>query len=215
MRTRRVVASLFVLVAAVALVAVGGVAVADVVDGDGADETEQSMGAEMTAFMQSSSVDASDATDRGMYNAALESAADDERRAVVVDRTTQLERQYERLERQYERVQANDEMNPVARHAQLTRIAAQLSTLDESVEETTEHADAVGVDTDALETLRENAHELTGPEVAAIATSLAGIEPPGLENGPPGQTDDGTGLPAHAGEPPESSDSPPDDDDGE
>ena len=173
------------LVLGLALAPAGASAVAEAIAlSDDDPDDNRSMGAELNSFMHSSSASANGSVEQGMFEATFDDAEDPE--ASVTDRTGQLEAKYDRLEAQYEALEDSDLPEP-ARDAQLTRIAVQLDTLDRSAAATEGHAHQHGVDTERLTVLRQNASDLSGPEVAEIAQSLAGVNPPGLENGPPGQ----------------------------
>lgn len=174
-----------VLVLGLALAPAGASAVAEVMSLSDEDQDDnRSMGAELNSFMHSSSASANGSVEQGMFEATFDDVEDPE--AAVTNRTGQLEAKYDRLEAQYEALEDSDRPAP-ARDAQLTRIAVQLDNLDRSAAATEGHGHEHGVDTERLAVLRQNASDLSGPEVAEIAQSLAGVNPPGLENGPPGQ----------------------------
>lgn len=153
------------------------------------EESASSMGEEMGAFMQSSTAEADGSIDRGMFESSLEEADNPDQ--AVRERITALEQEYEQLAEQSATLEGNSTLPEPARRAQLTRLAVQLDSLDTSINETEEHARAVGVDTARLDQLRQNASELAGPEIAEIAKGLAGIDPPGQGDGTP--SDDNPG----------------------
>lgn len=192
MTATRVCISALLLIVGLAIAPAAGAALADGAfaftnDGDGdADGANGSkMGSDVSTFMQASSADASEGVDRGMFEAAYESADEDEVEALLAERTEAFAAKYERLEADFADLQERkDDMNPMAYNAQLTRFTVQLSALESSINETEPRAKAAGVDTGELDEIRRNARSLSGPEVAEIARGLAGIDPPGLQNGP-------------------------------
>lgn len=196
--TRRgaLVALLLVAAAALALPAVAQ-------DGDQTGEVENvTVGQEVSAFMQSAEANAHGEVENGMFDARMESANASERAAVVEERTDEIAARVDAIEERIEELRANrTDVNPVAYRAQMSAAAAQLAAVRESANRTATHAERVGVDTTRLETLRNNASELTGQEVAAIARSLAGVMGRGPPDhaGPPGGN--GTEPPDNAGPP--------------
>lgn len=198
--SRAVVIGLLLLVG-LAIAPAGTVALADGTFGlEEDDETEaNAMGPAVSTFMQSSAADTSEGVDNGMFDAAYENAAEEDRKAIVADRTHHLEGEYERLEGEYERLEdRKEEMNPVAYDAQLIRIAVSLSALETSVHETIPRADDEGVDTDRLNEIRESTHAATESGIAPAAAEIVGIDLPGGDN-PPGQEESGDDGPENSG----------------
>lgn len=179
---------------------VGGLVDSTAESGDSEAETANdttSMGAEVSTFMQASAADTDESVDARMFISAYENGDDETRERVVTDRTTHLEAKLTELEAEHDDlVDRKDSMNPAAYNAQLTRLVVQLDSLERAIDDTEPRAAEVGVDTEALEELRSNASNLSGPEVAAVATNIAGIDRPrgppqavsdrGNDSGPPG-----------------------------
>lgn len=191
--THRSIAIVLIVVVALATAPAAGAAlVGGVTSGDEsstgettstADSTDASMGAELSAFMQASATDADESIDAELFIAAFEKGDNETREAIVSERTAHLEQRLERLEADYQDLlERKDEMNPVAYNARMTRLTVQIESLNRSIDDVEPRARDVGVDTEALERLRTEASELSGPEVAAIARNLSGVEPP---RGPP------------------------------
>lgn len=171
----------------------------DDVDGGTAEggETNRTMGAAVTGFMQSSTADADESVDSGMFVAAYESAADDERAAVVTDRNAALERKVADFEARREALEERREgMNPVAYDARMAALAVRLSALEAAIDDAEPRAREAGADVDALEDLRSDVSALSGPEIAAAASTVPGLGPPGGQsggergNGPDGEAAD-------------------------
>ncbi|ELZ12130.1 hypothetical protein C479_04963 [Halovivax asiaticus JCM 14624] len=206
MTTHRIAFVAALVVGALALTSVGVVAVGSDAPAS-PDDNESTMGDRIGAFMQASSASADGSIDRGMFDQSLNESADKE--ALVRERIEALEAEYEEARNLSASIDTNSSVPAPARRATLVRLTMQLDSLNASIEETGDHARAVGVDTERLETLRANASELTGPEVAEIATGMAGVNPPGLQDAHPGNGNQGAGNGnSEAGGPGNSSDPP-------
>lgn len=173
MRTNVVAAGLLVVLAVLAMGAMGG-AVAD----SHGNETDAnvsenaSVGAEVSSFMQASTAEAEGEVDDGMFKAALNRTEDpEERRQLVENRTQRLEERQQRLE---ERRAAIQNTGDVRDRALAVRVAVGADHLEKSVNQTEPVAASVGVDTERLQQLRTNARNLSGGEVADLAQGLAG-----------------------------------------
>lgn len=164
-----------------------------------------SMGSDVSSFMQSTTGEAGEEIEAGMWNAAYDDAPNRtsvvERRTASIDaRLQDLQRQKEQVERAYE----NGSISRVEYRARMSRIVGRMAGLNRSIDETAGQAHAVGADASAVERLREAARNLSGPEIAAIARSMAGGPPSGAPAGPNGMgPPNGTGPPDDAGGPPE------------
>lgn len=179
------------LLAALLLVATGLAlpAVADVQD-DGVEEV--TAGEQVAAFMQTSETEVESAVEDEVFVASFENATNDsERAAVVENRTEQLEQRVREIERQMAELRAqreNGTIEPVAYRARMSALASRLERLNASVQRVQPRAAEVGIDESRLQSIRANASELAGPEVAAIAREVGGVDPPGppADRGPPG-----------------------------
>jgi len=144
------------------------------------------MGAQMTAFTQSTSAAVNDSVENGMWTAEFNQSNASERARLVRDRAGSLERRLERLQRQNESVREryeNGSLPQPAYVAQQSRLSARIDALQTAINDTGEAAVQAGVNDSRLERLRQNASELKGPEVAAIARGLGGGPPE--DRGPP------------------------------
>jgi len=176
------------------------------------------MGAQLTAFTQSSSAAANDSVENGMWRAGFDQSDAGERTNLVRDRAGTLERRLDRLQRQNESLRAeyeNGSLPQPAYIARQSRLSARIDGLRTAVNDTDEAATRAGVNDSRLERLRKNASELDGPEVAAIARGLGGGPPadrgPPAEAGERGPPDDTRGPPDEVGErgPPDDARGPP------
>jgi hypothetical protein len=137
-------------------------------------------------------------------------ASEDARAAVVAERVADLRERVGSLEQRTEALaaaRANGSLSEGAYRARVAELAAQSRTVEALANRTGEVAsglpaealEARGVDTAALAELRQSARNLTGPEVAALARSVAGpgvggpmaASPPGV-GGPTAGTTTGT-----------------------
>ncbi|WP_255170343.1 hypothetical protein [Natrononativus amylolyticus] len=200
-------ATAFVVVVAVLGLTVAPIASAAVVtgvtdepsDNDSDEPRETSMGTEISEFMQTSAAGADHAVDTRMFDAAYENAPEDRRGEIVSDRTSHLEQRLTSLEREYAEIEEREEeMNPAAYEARLTRLAVQISALENAIDQAEPRANESGVGTDAIVDLRTNAMSLATSEITTRAGDLIGIEfslgqgdaAPGQGDTPPGQSGD-------------------------
>ena len=201
------------------------------VGGDGPDDEptdSKPMGTDVSAFMQSTAADSSASVDAQLFASAYEKADETEREAVVVDRTEQLEQRLASLEAERDELrEQQDELNPVAYDARMSRLAVQIDGLERAIDDATPRAAETGVGVERLEELRNQTANASGPEVAAAARGLAGVDPPrgppdhvgDRDGGPPNGDDERVGPPTDSddrGGPPTDSDErggPPTDDD--
>jgi hypothetical protein len=153
---------------------------------DNATTDTASLGTRISSFMQASTVEADSSVEAGMWAAEYNRTDSGERPAVVESRIDRLERRSERLRDRMSRLQSRHENGTVPRvayRAQASRLTAELGALDESINETSDKAQSVGVNTSQLDRLKTEVRNLSGQEVAAVAQDL------------------GVGRPDHAGPP--------------
>jgi hypothetical protein len=156
--------------------------------------TNASLGADISSFMQASSVETDMAIEDGTFGVALNRTEDPEaRRALIEARQALIEERHQRLQT---RRGSLGERPDVRNRSIATGVAVGAASLERSINETERAANGTGVDTERLARLRSEARSLRGPEVAELARGLAGPPgggPPGLtspERGPPGSTTD-------------------------
>ncbi|WP_254767090.1 ABC transporter C-terminal domain-containing protein [Salinilacihabitans rarus] len=186
MTASRAVVLVALIVVGLALAPAG--AALDGATDDGGDEgtNETSMGAEVNTFMHSNTAGVDDAVEAGMFDASYERAAPDERAAVVSDRTRTLEAKLDALEAERAALEEREgDLPQPAYDARMTRLAVEISALERALNDTETRAVESGADPTEIRTLRGNVAELSGPEVAAVAKGIAGVEPP---RGPPDDT---------------------------
>ncbi len=164
------------------------------------------MGAQMTAFLQSSSSAANDSVENGMWEARFNQSNASERARLVTNRTGSLEQRLERLRAQNETIQQryeNGTLNEQAYIARQSQLNARIDALQTAVNDTDEAAAQAGVNDSRLERLKGNASQLRGQQVAGIARGLGAGPPdhagPPADRGPSG--DRATGPPTDRGGP--------------
>ncbi|UTF54492.1 hypothetical protein [Natronosalvus rutilus] len=157
-------------------------------------ENSSTMGEEVSTFMQASSVSTTHAVDDGMFEAAFQNASEEQRAALIAERTDEHNSTLADLKEEYRTLQEQkDELHPGEYNVRMARLTVELASVDDSINHTERRAADAGVNTTAIQTLRGNASELAGPEVAERAKQIAGIDPPrgppdhaGGQNGSPG-----------------------------
>lgn len=173
-------------------------------------EENGSFGEQLSAFMQSSAVDANTTVESGMWNAGVNASAAPERE--VTNRTIQLEREQQQLERKVTQLQEKrDQLPAVAYTAQASALRERIHSLQDRINGTERTAQRVGVNTSALDRLRTQSANMSGPEVSAIARNITDTPrgpPAGAPGGPPGES----GPPGNTTGPPENRMGPPTDD---
>ena len=177
-------------VVCLALLAVIGLLVAPVAatggltdEHDTDDDDSPSVSDEVSTFMQANTANAAHTVDDGIFASKFEKADDDRRAALIEERTATHESKLAELKAEYQELrEQRDELHPSEYNARMNRITAELAGIDRSLGQTEQRARGAGVNVTELNTLRQNASELGGQEVAERAQKIAGIDPP---RGPP------------------------------
>jgi hypothetical protein len=168
-----------------------------------ANETNDSFGGQVSAFMQASAVDANTTVESGMFDAAVNTSQSPERE--VTSRAGRLERELQRLEDKAARLEAkraNGTLPDVAYTAQASAIRERLVNLQEQINGTETAAKRVGVNVSSLDRLRTQAANMTGPEVSALARNITDA-PRGPPEGVPGNPPGDAGPPGNDSSPPD------------
>lgn len=167
--------------------------------------SENKTGVQMTAYMQSTAEEANATVETGLWMAGIERSPNPDNR--IRDRAADLAARLERLRNRTEslnRTRENGSLPPVVYNARAAALDARVDGLQQAVEATAETADRYGVNVSKLDTLRAEASNLSGPEVAAIARNLTTHGPPawaGNETaGPPSDGANRTGPPENPGQ---------------
>lgn len=154
------------------------------------------MGGSVSSFMHASSGETSEAVQDGMWNAAYEDAPD--KRAVVEERTGDLEARLAALaaeKRALVEARRNGTISETEFRARMSAVVGRMAALNRSIDETERQARASGANVTAVEELRTRVTELSGPEIAAIARTLAGGPPEDLPSQASNAPKNGSGGP--------------------
>lgn len=150
-------------------------------EGEETDERsdEPTMGEEVSSFMQSSSADTDESVETEMFVTAYENADDERRQEVVTDRARTLEGKLDQLRSEREELrERGSELNDTTYSARMSRLAVRIGALERAIDETEPRAAEAGVDRETIDQLRTETSNLSGPEIAAIARDLAGVDAP-------------------------------------
>ena len=180
---------------------------ADVQDGATNNTTGgSSLGADISAFMQASASEVDGAVDNGMWTAAFNDTENRSKRVQLVESRTQKLRSTlaELRERKAELVaeRAAGNVSETAYKAKLSGLVGRINALESSINVTSDRAEKVGANVEALGRLRAATANLTGPQLASVARNVTGVAaapvtPGNGRQGPPNGangTGDGNGL---------------------
>lgn len=138
-----------------------------------------------------------------------QAASEGARAGVVADRLVSIEERINDLEERkatLERARENGSLSDGAYGAQIAQVAAEMAGAKQLVNQSANASQGLpaellaerGINASAIQTLSQRASELAGPEVAAIARSIAGPgvgQAPGRVGPPAGVPGNGTGPP--------------------
>ncbi|MFB6269690.1 MAG: hypothetical protein ABEH83_07085, partial [Halobacterium sp.] len=176
---------------------------ADVQDDDATNETanETAPGAQLAGVVDVQGAEVEGEVEQRSFGLRVAAANSNASKASVVAQQAQtLEAQLAALQERKAELEAARENGTISEsryRAEMAGLAARISTLKEMTNATAETAEGLpadvlaerGVNASAIERLRTAASNLSGPEVAAIARSIAG--PPNGTIGPPTNVSDG------------------------
>jgi hypothetical protein len=166
---------------------------------------------------------------RGFEISLNRSSNNDSKAAVIADQVTDLESGLEELrdrKDELDRARENDTITEGEYRARIAEVAARISTVRRLVNQTSSASQGIpaetleerGLNTSEIRKLGDDARNLSGPEVAAIARGIAGPGVgKGLGQGPPGNKTNpgkGDGPPGNGDGPPGNGDDPPGNGDG-
>lgn len=138
-----------------------------------------SLGAELSSFMQSNTVEVGGAVETVMWTAAFDASQNRSRQVAMVERrTTELRSRLADLERREAELVAErdaDNVSETAYKAKVSRLVGQIDALRSAINATSERAERVDAEEEALESLRTEAENLTGPAIAAVARNLTSV----------------------------------------
>jgi len=184
-RTITVVLTGLLVVAVVGAIPLVGAA-QETTEASDANESEISAGERLSGVLGVQAAELEGEVDRRTFGIKVARAASDESHADVVRenlddaeaRLSHLEARKEELEA----AKANGSISNGSYNARMTVLAAQTANVQSQLNASEEAAEGLpvelletkGINVSAIQTLKHNASELTGPEVAAIAKTIAG-----------------------------------------
>lgn len=161
-----------------------------------------SLGADISSFMQASAAEADGTVDTGMWTAEFDATENESARAELVERRTdELRDRLNELQQRKEELTAEREAGNVsetAYKAKISNLVGRIESLRSAINATEPRAERVGADAEELDTLRSQTENLTGPEIAAVARNVSGVDAANVSAGP-GGVGNGDGPPADAG----------------
>lgn len=130
-------------------------------------------GAQVSSFMQTTDADAETEVEDGMFSARFERSNASERARLVRQRAAEISDRVAELREERASILGGENVT-VRERAEAARLAAQSRNLADSVNQTADVAIEANVELNrtALEELRTEARNLTGPEVAELARGL-------------------------------------------
>ncbi len=206
MRTRTIVLA---AVAVVALAAAAGVAAAQDGTADEADaEVELSFGEQVSVLVHNHQTEVSHTVENEAFEVAFERDGEE----AVEERARQLGERMDRAEQRKAEIDERLEAGEISERrakAEKAKLANEGNAVNRSSDRVLERAAEQGINASAVETLKQRASELSGPEVSEIARSIAG---PGVADdrrpGDTGPPEDRAGADARPGEAGEQDDEP-------
>jgi hypothetical protein len=192
---------LLVTVGAVVLVAIAGIlggvpggfvmASSNATDGNASTVNDTPMGTQISSFMGASAAAANGSVDNAMFSASFNATGPEDRPKAIETRTKSLEQRLERLQERKATLVANQEnITRAAYVARMSAIAGQIESLKTAINQTSTLAETTGANVSNLETLKKEASNLTGQEIASLARNgTVGVGNPGRgpPNGTPGE----------------------------
>ncbi len=198
------------LVAALVGVAPLGAAGSGAADAVGEPETNATAGEQLSGAIGVQQAEIDGEVEERAFGLAVAEADDEARADAVVERANVTEERLDELEERADRLEAKHDNGTITRgqyEARMARLAAESASAERAANDSATVAEDLpaelvaerGADPAAIETLRERASELSGPEVAAIARSIAGpgagegVGPDHAQRGPPMNETPGAG----------------------
>ncbi|UPW01172.1 hypothetical protein M0R88_03485 [Halorussus gelatinilyticus] len=156
-----------------------------------------SLGTDISSFMQSSAAEVGGAVETGMWTAAFNGTENQSVRVELVEtRTSQLRKELADLRQRRAELVAQRKAGNISRtayKAKMSRLVGEIDALRSAIDTTTNRAEQVNANVEALGNLRSETKNLTGPEIAAVARNVTGVGVGEGERGPPNGVGEGNG----------------------
>lgn len=144
--------------------------------------TNQSLGAEISSFMQASSSQAEGTVSTGMWIARFNQTQNRSARKTLVEkRVNDLQKRLDALEQQKQTLveaHENGQVSDLEYRARMSGVIGQLQSIRHAVNETKPRAKTVGTKVRAVQRIGERANAVGGSEVAEVARSINSVHVP-------------------------------------
>lgn len=156
--------------------------------------TNDSLGTEISSFMQASSTETQGAVETGMWVARF-NATDNRsaRRKLVRSQVDDLGRKLDTLQEEKQAIidaYQNGKIDEVQYRAQMSGVVSRIQAIQQAINETEPRARAVGAEVQAVGRLEKRASSAIGPKAAAVAGSVGSVDVPAGNN----STGNGNGV---------------------
>lgn len=169
------------------------------------------MGGQVSSFMHAAAGGTAEDVQSGLWNAAYRNATN--RSAVVEQRTADVDARLAALaaeKRTLVEARQNGTITQTEYRARMSAVVGRMAALNRSIDETERQARATGANVSKVHQLRDRTRNMSGPEVADVARSMAGGPPAGSPGGPPSVGPGDGGPPNGTGPPDDGQGGPPD-----
>ena len=143
------------------------------------DSSNTSLGADISAFMQSSAAEIGGAIEDGMWTAAFNGTDNRSVKVRMVQRRTkELQKELKNLRQRRSKLLEQheaDEISEVRYKAKMSHLLGRINALQEAIDTTTPRARQVGVEVTQLRSMQQAAKNLSGPAIAAVARNTTGV----------------------------------------
>lgn len=170
------------------------------------DSANASLGVDISSFMQSSAAEIGGAVESGMWTAEFNGTQNQSVQIRLVERRTQeLRSELQTLQQQRDQLIAQHEAGEISEtryKAKISNLLGRINALQSAINTTAPRARQVGADVSQYQSMREQAKNLSGPEISAIARNTSGVGLGTARRGPPenaAAATNGTGVGATSG----------------
>ncbi|WP_433625359.1 DUF7096 domain-containing protein [Halomicrococcus sp. NG-SE-24] len=156
--------------------------------------TNDSLGTEISSFMQASSTETQGAVETGMWVARF-NATDNRsaRQKLVRSQVDDLGRKLDTLQEEKQAIidaYQNGKIDELQYRAQMSGVVSRIQAIQQAINETEPRARTVGAEVQAVSRLENRASSVIGPKAAAVAGSVGSVDVPADNN----STGNGTGV---------------------
>lgn len=160
------------------------------------DSENTTLGADISSFMQSSAAEIGGAVETGMWSAAFNGTNNQSVKTRLVERRTrELRGELQTLQQRRDELVAQHEAGEISEtryKAKLSHLLGRINALQSAIDTTAPKARQVGANVSQLQSMREEAKNLSGPEISAVARNTTGVGLGNVGGGPPANAAAGT-----------------------